>query len=736
MKYEDILKEIEKIKNLEGICISAGAKNIPYDFYKNFAFTESDICLLVYEDIDFFVKCVKFLNEKTNYYIKKEFGHECIKTKLKDNIIKKDDTFKKKKYSKFYNVILKWFIDTDYIINIIDEIDTKKVTKEDIVEYQKKNYVKYNEINKFIPRINQKEAFDLLDKEGIKTGIHCQATGAGKTFIILKYIDYAIKKYNKNFKGILFTERVSILSDLFDFDKEDGNANKKNIKEWKRLGIADFTKLKIINRVTKKKKDWVSILKKSKEPTLLVINRSYLTSGNLYNNFKKNELKLILHDECHNTSSNQCNDFLKYCIKLGVPTVGFSATPLRSGKNDIKKLIEIYGNNKILNLLTNYNMMYSITHNLILPPVFYWFVFKQEHVKNNKTKIYQEELGSVMRLLDEIVPKMPNKKIVAWCGTIYLAKKWKRLFQTHNKLYPNLKKFRFYIDTSQTKGSDYEKFKRRKGSCIMFCACKHREGSDIERLDACMFLDKVKNRGCIPFIQSIGRILRKDNTNTKKICGFVIDGISKDNVCYEKQFVNKIIGYYLMLQNMTDGDDGDSKYDQYIHLYDAVTFDKENKIIKLTIKDRVVDINCNILEWDNIVNKFGNILQQKIGISVEENMYHKGRILVDKLGFNVNSDFYYKYKKISKDIKKKYNLPEIDTPEYNNTYKLNSWFDILGLKHNFYETFEEAKKEIIKMGYIVNNGEIKEKWNEICEKNKRIPKYPKYVWTGFSFNLL
>jgi hypothetical protein len=270
----------------------------------------------------------------------------------------------------------------------------------------------------------------------------------------------------------------------------------------------------------------------------------------------------------------------------------------------------------------------------------------------------------------------------------------------------------------------------------MFCACKHREGSDIERLDACMFLDKVKNRGCIPFIQSIGRILRKDNTNTKKICGFVIDGISKDNVCYEKQFVNKIIGYYLMLQNMTDGDDGDSKYDQYIHLYDAVTFDKENKIIKLTIKDRVVDINCNILEWDNIVNKFGNILQQKIGISVEENMYHKGRILVDKLGFNVNSDFYYKYKKISKDIKKKYNLPEIDTPEYNNTYKLNSWFDILGLKHNFYETFEEAKKEIIKMGYIVNNGEIKEKWNEICEKNKRIPKYPKYVWTGFSFNLL
>ena len=37
---------------------------------------------------------------------------------------------------------------------------------------------------------------------------------------------------------------------------------------------------------------------------------------------------------------------------------------------------------------------------------------------------------------------------------------------------------------------------------ILFCANKHREGSDIRNLDGCLFLDRVKNRGCIPFNQT------------------------------------------------------------------------------------------------------------------------------------------------------------------------------------------------------------------------------------------
>ena len=52
---------------------------------------------------------------------------------------------------------------------------------------------------------------------------------------------------------------------------------------------------------------------------------------------------------------------------------------------------------------------------------------------------------------------------------------------------------------------------------ILFCACKHREGSDIKNLDCCIFLDKVENRNPKTFIQCIGRVLRKDKKLKKNM---------------------------------------------------------------------------------------------------------------------------------------------------------------------------------------------------------------------------
>ena len=79
----------------------------------------------------------------------------------------------------------------------------------------------------------------------------------------------------------------------------------------------------------------------------------------------------------------------------------------------------------------------------------------------------------------------------------------------------------------------YDSFKHIESEGIMFCAQKHREGSDIKKLDGCIFLDKVKNRGPIPFIQSIGRVLRKEHGNSLKKSGFVIDGVVRDDDDYE-----------------------------------------------------------------------------------------------------------------------------------------------------------------------------------------------------------
>jgi superfamily II DNA or RNA helicase len=594
-------------------------------------------------------------------------------------------------------------------------------------------------IDKQTPRINQQEAYDRLKEKGYETGIHCQATGCGKTNIILHYIDYGVKNYKNKTKIILFTERVNILKDLFDFSKKGNEPNQYNIMKWKKKGIADLENVDFINRVTIKKNDWMKKLIESNKATVLVINRAYLTADiNKYDMMKDN-ITLILHDECHNTSSERCNQFLLKAKEYDIPIVGFSATPLRTGKNDKDKLLEIYGDsNGYLKLLTNYNMIYAIQQNLILPPEFYWYHVELKHLtdlKKDEDK-RQYELGTVFEILNNIIPKLPNKKIVAWCGKIELSEKWKELFEHNHKQKASLHGFKFYLDTSKNGDEDYEEFKKSDGKSILFCANKHREGSDIYKLDACMFLDGVIKRGCIPFIQSIGRVLRKDeDLNVKKLRGIVIDGIYKYED-YEKDFVDKIIGYYVSLQNLSEDiatDNPHTNYDKYIELRNIIKFDPDNEMIHLNFNNNEISININKLHWKDIISKFDTILQKKIKLSSQDNMKHKGNILVTNFGFNQNTDFYNEYIKISVEDKEKYNLPDINSEEYNQLFNGKTWFDFLGIKHTFYLTPEECKKSLLSKNIKLENPE--KNWLKWCKIDDKIPLYPRYIWKDFYNNM-
>ena len=51
---------------------------------------------------------------------------------------------------------------------------------------------------------------------------------------------------------------------------------------------------------------------------------------------------------------------------------------------------------------------------------------------------------------------------------------------------------------------------KKQRNSILFCAVKHREGSDIPNIDGCIFMDMVQKRSKRVFIQSMGRVLRKD----------------------------------------------------------------------------------------------------------------------------------------------------------------------------------------------------------------------------------
>ena len=97
---------------------------------------------------------------------------------------------------------------------------------------------------------------------------------------------------------------------------------------------------------------------------------------------------------------------------------------------------------------------------------------------------------------------------------IITAKYWKKHFPT----------FKICIDTSKEElnYNNYADFSKEEKNAILFCACKHREGSDIKNLDCCIFLDKVENRNAKTFVQCIGRVLRRDKLNKKKE-GVIID---------------------------------------------------------------------------------------------------------------------------------------------------------------------------------------------------------------------
>ena len=121
---------------------------------------------------------------------------EFIKIKSNEN---------KEKFIKFNKILFEWLKTTDFFSNIYNNF-YNIINPDDIKSINFNNNIKL--------RDNQIEAFKKLDNNGLETGIHCQATGCGKSYIIIKYIHYTNKIIN-NPKIILFTERVNILSDLF-----------------------------------------------------------------------------------------------------------------------------------------------------------------------------------------------------------------------------------------------------------------------------------------------------------------------------------------------------------------------------------------------------------------------------------------------------------------------------------------------------------------------------------------
>ena len=146
---------------------------------------------------------------------------------------------------------------------------------------------------------------------------------------------------------------------------------------------------------------------------------------------------------------------------------------------------------------------------MIVKPIIQWV----------KCKYKLDNIDFIL-ICQKLITKLHYKKIIVWCGLIdlcfNLAELWKNYFND----------FIISVDTSKEcvnkKFNSLDEYLIADKNAILFCACKHREGSDIKNLDGCIFLDKVENRNPKTFVQCIGRVLRKDKQNFKKF-GLILD---------------------------------------------------------------------------------------------------------------------------------------------------------------------------------------------------------------------
>ena len=349
-----------------------------------------------------------------------------------------------------------------------------------------------------ILRKNQIKAIESSVSNDFESGVHFHSTGSGKSWISMCLIDLFHEKYpTSNIMWIC--EKKSILIEQFSYN---------NIKE--RNFNLILKKFHLLNYAEVKQKDWFNSVNTAKywgKPVLLIINRAFLTSNEKYKKIKL-DFHLIIHDECHSISNKTTQMFYEYNRnKTIIPKfIGFSATPN----------LEIEPFKKII---SSYSIYDSFIDEVIVPPKIKWFTC-------NETLTQTDIVLSIQKIINN--SNIYYKKIIIWCGMIELcismANLWKKYF----------KDYLICIDTSDESSSEiklfgnYALFEKAHSKAILFCACKHREGSDIKNLDCCIFLDKVENRCPKVFVQCIGRVLRLDKERNKKF-GLIIDIKAKNS---------------------------------------------------------------------------------------------------------------------------------------------------------------------------------------------------------------
>lgn len=657
-----------------------------------------------------------------------------------------------------YSMFIKFLLDS------IDNIPIEEVSSDD----QSSNAgdvddeIFYDCINtdvKFEFKPNQIRGIENSIASDFASGLHSQATGTGKTIMMLNIMWQHYQKYPMGHM-MWFCERKDIPKKIF-FDTQ-------NIEFYRKNDIIDLSKFIVIDFINDKPKDLNNYMmerKKNTKPFIIVINRAFATSKSTYWKLDRNRLykyqeilgtytpKFIAFDECHSSMAPKTYEFLEYAKRNWLAKIqGMSATPYRKGSSKItnedgttekldnrQKLLNIFhkeSDPNELNIISWCNIKEAIESEYILEPIFHWFSINKYY---SETKCNNDagEINSVYTVLNETLEHCPYKKVIVWCKIINNTNDWYQNFNENKANYPNLSQITPYIDHSKIdeESSKYDEFYYQPNNAIMFCANKYREGSDIPNLDCELFLDKVRDRTEIVYIQSIGRVLRKDKNNLKKN-GHIIDSFNNedDNVKI-RDIINKILKYYFDLYEISFNTTKNSSFEEKSHAFSQILKNlkiepdkKEISILlnnnkKITIDLAKVDIST--LEWSSLMKEFKNVLTLEFEFTEDEE-FRKLRKEVHKHGFMNHIEYKNNVLKLG-----------FETFEPDEKYKLHwkGWYDFLGINTEKY--IKTLNEWIEKVNYLKIN--TVNKYFTFCnmkEYSDILPMYPEELYKSQGFKSL
>ena len=180
---------LEIFINCLNVCeehLNEGGGKITNIVLSSFTIPEN-IKALIKENYKLVKKIIEFYYNDFTYKSSKSVKFEDAIAQIE--FITKKTNEKKTQVIEYNDILFQWLLTTEFFNNIYENNLPNIIDPSEIKPL--------NLTDEIVFRENQIEAFERLEKNGLETGIHCQATGCGKTYIILKYIDYA----NRNIKN-------------------------------------------------------------------------------------------------------------------------------------------------------------------------------------------------------------------------------------------------------------------------------------------------------------------------------------------------------------------------------------------------------------------------------------------------------------------------------------------------------------------------------------------------------